>query len=57
MQNARQDKLGLGWANHDHHTYRSSRRHFARLIAIFEKLGFVCRERFYAGAKPAGARR
>jgi hypothetical protein len=49
VQKARQDKLGLGWANHDHHTYRSSRRHFASLIAILEKLGFHCRERFYAG--------
>ena len=49
FQKARQDRLGLGWANHDHHTYRSSRRHFARLIAVFEKLGFSCRERFYAG--------
>ncbi|HEV8291070.1 MAG TPA: hypothetical protein VGP94_04080, partial [Tepidisphaeraceae bacterium] len=29
VQKARQDSLGLGWANHDHHTYRSSRRHFA----------------------------
>jgi hypothetical protein len=52
-QMARQDRLGLGWANHDHHTYRSSRQHFSRLIEIFEKLGLVCRERFYAG-KEAG---
>jgi hypothetical protein len=51
VQKARQDRLGLGWANHDHHTYRSSREHFPRLIATFEKLGFVCRERFYAGAQ------
>jgi hypothetical protein len=50
FQKARQDRLGLGWANHDHHTYRSSRRHFARLIQLLENLGFVCRERFYAGA-------
>jgi hypothetical protein len=49
VQKARQDRLGIGWANHDHHTYRSSRRHFARLISVFEKLGFHCRERFYAG--------
>jgi hypothetical protein len=49
VQKARQDRLGLGWANHDHHTYRSSRRHFGRLVAVLEKLGFVCRERFYAG--------
>jgi len=25
VQKARQDALGLGWANHDHHTFRSSR--------------------------------
>ena len=50
LQKARQDELGLGWANHDHHTYRSSRQDFAKLIALFEKFGFICRERFYAGA-------
>lgn len=51
FQKARQDHLGLGWANHDHHTYRSSRKHFARLIGLWEKLGFQLRERFYAGAE------
>ncbi|HSI35034.1 MAG TPA: hypothetical protein VK986_15755, partial [Tepidisphaeraceae bacterium] len=51
FQKAREDRLGLGWANHDHHTYRSSRRHFGRLIALWEKLGFELRERFYAGAE------
>jgi len=51
FQKARQDKLGLGWANHDHHTYRSSRKHFPQLIRIWEKLGFELRERFYAGAE------
>ena len=49
VQKARQDVLGLGWGNHDHHTYRSSRRHFHRLIAVLELLGLECRERFYAG--------
>jgi hypothetical protein len=49
LQYERQNKLGLGWANHDHHTYRSSRRAFHRLIAILEHMGFECRERFYAG--------
>ena len=49
FQKARQDVLGLGWANHDHHTYRCSREHFVRLIAFLEELGLVCRERFYAG--------
>lgn len=51
VQKARQDKLGIGWANHDHHTYRSSRRHFHRLVALWEKLGFECRERFYPGVE------
>ena len=49
IQRARQESLGLGWANHDHHTYRSSRTQFNRLIAFLEKLGFQLRERFYAG--------
>jgi len=49
VQYARQASLGLGWGNDDHHTYRSSREHFHRLIGIFERLGFFCRERFYAG--------
>jgi len=51
VQKTRQDKLGLGWGNHDHHTYRSSRENFTKLIAIFEDLGFLCRERFFAGEK------
>jgi hypothetical protein len=45
----RQQHLGLGWANHDHHTYRSSRACFRELIATLELMGFQCRERFYAG--------
>lgn len=49
LQKNRQDRLGMGWANHDHHTFRSSRRHFLQLIRLFEMLGFFCRERFYAG--------
>jgi hypothetical protein len=53
IQKARQDLLGVGWANHDHHTYRSSRKHFWRLISLLELLGFQLRERFYAG-KEAG---
>jgi hypothetical protein len=49
IQYARQNRAGLGWANHDHHTYRSSRAAFPHLIAILEQMGFQCRERFYAG--------
>lgn len=48
-QKSRQDALGLGWGNHDHHTYRSSREHFKELIECMELLGLRCRERFYAG--------
>ncbi len=50
VQSMRQQALGLGWGNHDHHTYRSSRTAFHHLIALLELLGFQCRERFYAGA-------
>ena len=49
IQYDRQNRAGLGWANHDHHTYRSSRAAFQQLIAILEQMGFQCRERFYAG--------
>lgn len=49
VQKRRQDALGVGWANHDHHTFRSSRRHFSKLIGLFLELGFHKRERFYAG--------
>jgi len=49
LQKMRQDGLGVGWANHDHHTYRSSRANFVRLVAALERLGLHCRERFYAG--------
>lgn len=49
IQKNRQDQLGMGWANHDHHTFRSSRRYFNQLVHLFELLGFHCRERFYAG--------
>jgi hypothetical protein len=53
VQKARQDRLGLGWANHDHHTFRSSRKHFVDLMRALEKLGFERRERYYTG-KEAG---
>lgn len=51
VQQGRQDTLGLGLANHDHHTFRSSRRNFSRLVSLFIRLGFKNRERFYAGAE------
>lgn len=53
IQKNRQDRLGMGWANHDHHTFRSSRRHFHSLVKLFEILGFHTRERYYTG-KEAG---
>ena len=49
IQRTRQGILGLGWANHDHHTYRSSRASFPDLVGTLELLGLECRERFYAG--------
>lgn len=51
VQKSRQDSLGLGWANQDHHTFRSSRDVFHLLIRILETFGFHPRERFYAGAE------
>ena len=51
FQKFRQDSLGLGWGNHDHHTFRCSRAHFADLIKFLTKLGFQKRERFYAGSE------
>src|SRR6185312_5764467 len=46
VQKARQARLGLGWANHDHHTFRCSRQFFPRVIRMFPRLGFPLRERF-----------
>ena len=51
LQHARQDRLGLGWGNNDHHTFRSSRLAFAPLIEFLTTLGFSLRERFYAGSE------
>ncbi|MEO6969287.1 MAG: hypothetical protein ABI217_00135 [Chthoniobacterales bacterium] len=50
-QKRRQDSLGLGWANRDHHTFRSSRKHFIDLMKAWEMLGFQRRERYYAGSQ------
>ena len=50
-QYEQQQELGIGWANHDHHTYRSSRESFRPLMQLFLTLGFEMRERFYAGAE------
>ncbi len=50
-QKRRQDSLGLGWTNHDHHTFRSSRECFVDLIKAWDLLGFHRRERYYAGAQ------
>jgi hypothetical protein len=51
IQKLRQDQLGLGWGNHDHHTFRSSREHFVDLTDFLLRLGFEKRERYYAGAE------
>ena len=49
-QYGRQQDLGIGWANHDHHTYRSSRESFRGILELWDVMGFIARERFYAGA-------
>ncbi|MEJ0090703.1 MAG: hypothetical protein WDM80_13295 [Limisphaerales bacterium] len=51
IQKFRQDQLGLGWGNHDHHTFRCSREYFVDLIGFLLALGFEKRERYYAGAE------
>ena len=51
VQKRRQDSLGLGWGNHDHHTFRSSRQHFVDLTEFLLRFGFEKRERYYAGAE------
>ena len=51
VQKSRQDHLGLGWGNHDHHTFRCSREHFVDVVSFLLKLGFQKRERYYAGAE------
>jgi hypothetical protein len=50
VQKRRQDSLGLGWGNHDHYTFRCSRHRFVDLVEFLFQIGFVGRERFYAGA-------
>jgi len=50
-QKYRQDQLGLGWGNHDHHTFRCSREHFVKLLEFLDKLGFTRREHYYAGTE------
>ena len=51
IQKFRQDQLGLGWGNHDHHTFRCSRQFFVDLNEFLLALGFEKRERYYAGAE------
>ena len=49
LQKIRQDAIGIGWANIDHHTYDGSRKHFRHTIRILKKLGYQLREMLYAG--------
>lgn len=51
VQSGKQEMLGLGWANQDHHTFRCSRENFAGSIGIFELMGLTRRENFFAGAE------
>jgi hypothetical protein len=49
VQRRHQDAVGVGFSNHDHFTFRSSRRLFKELLEFFSVLGFEKREKFYAG--------
>ena len=49
FQKDRQDRMGIGWSNIDHHTYDGSRRHFRHTIRILKRLGYELREMIYAG--------
>lgn len=51
VQFKRQESMGLGWGNHDHHTFRCSRENFGNAVEIFESMGMTRRERFFAGAE------
>jgi hypothetical protein len=51
LQHGRQERLGLGWGNRDHHTFRSGRTAFHGALEVFAELGFRPRERFWAGAE------
>jgi hypothetical protein len=48
-QKARQDRLGLGWANAHHHAFRCSRTFVQRALQLFQTLGFSLGARFHAG--------
>ncbi len=49
-EQVRQDKLGMGWVNRNHFTFRISRDTFGALVQFLETLGFGPHERFHAGA-------
>ncbi len=40
LQKRRQDSLGLGWGNHDHHTFRCSREHFVDAVEFLTQAWF-----------------
>lgn len=48
IQGDLQRKLGLGWVNKDHITYRNSKRFFPRTVEILSRLGFEKRENLHA---------
>jgi hypothetical protein len=46
-----EDRLGMGWVNRNHYTFRSSRKTFGALVQLLETLGFGPHERFHASAR------
>ncbi len=57
VQKERQDSLGLGWANHDHQAFRSSRRPFPGSSGSWKSLAFIRGSGFMPAPKRAGALR
>lgn len=49
---SQQDKLGLGWGNHDHHTFRCRRRHFHSFIRLLKTMGFEYRNKILVRSSP-----
>ena len=57
MQKPRQDQLGLGWGNHDHHTFRCSREHFVDLMRVLGSSASSGANATTPAPRPAGARK
>jgi hypothetical protein len=51
VTSSREDRLGMGWVNRNHYTFRSSRKTFGALVQLLEILGFGPHLCFNASAR------